>query len=80
MARALDRAGVGVELALGERAVVVRAAVLDRVEVAVAVEDADLAPVGLDQAHLARRQLVGGADVQLVAQCLRSLRLCAVVT
>src|SRR4051795_3249383 len=43
--RALDRAGASVELALGEGAVVVRAAVLDRIERAVAVEDADLAPV-----------------------------------
>src|SRR5436305_13828174 len=55
--RALDRAGGGVELALGERPVVVRAAVLDRVIGAVAVEDADLDPVVLDQAHPARRQL-----------------------
>ena len=39
---ALDGAGRGVELALGERPVVVRAAILDRVERAVAVEDADL--------------------------------------
>ena len=45
VAWALDGTGVGVELALGERAVVVRAAVLDRVERAVAVEDADLDPV-----------------------------------
>src|SRR6478672_4218828 len=48
---ALDRAGRGVELALGERTVVVRAAVLDRVEAAVAVEDPDLGAVVLDQAH-----------------------------
>src|SRR3954451_11586029 len=57
VARALDRAGSGVELALGERAVVVGAAVLDRVVGAVAVEDADLDPVVLDDAHAARRQL-----------------------
>jgi hypothetical protein len=45
VAGTLDRAGGGVELALGERAVVVRAAVLDRVIGALAVEDADLDPV-----------------------------------
>ena len=53
--RALHGTGRGVERALGERAVVVRAAVLDRVQLAVAVEDADLDPVGgLDQPHLRR--------------------------
>jgi hypothetical protein len=41
--RALDRASGRVELALGERPVVVGAAILDRVEGALAVEDADLA-------------------------------------
>src|SRR5215469_2780183 len=65
VARALDRAGGRIELALGQRPVVVGAAVLDRVQGAVAVEDADLAPVVLDQAHLARQQLGGGADGDL---------------
>src|SRR6188472_1036648 len=40
---ALDGAGRGVELALGERPVIVGAAILDRVQRALAVEDADLA-------------------------------------
>src|ERR1051326_69357 len=62
VARARGRAGGWIELALGERPVVVRAAVLDRVQGALAVEDADLAPVVLDQAHRAGRQLGGGAD------------------
>src|SRR6476646_7278496 len=65
VARALDRAGGLVELALGERTVVVGAAILDRVQRPVAVEDADLAPVVLDQAHCARRQLGGRADGDL---------------
>jgi hypothetical protein len=43
----------GVELALGQRPVVVRAAILDRVERPVAVEDADLRLRVLDQAHRA---------------------------
>src|SRR3954463_3718776 len=62
VARALDGAGRRVELALGERAVVVGAAVLDRVVGAVAVEDADLHAVVLDQTHAARRQLGCRAD------------------
>src|ERR1700750_2634819 len=47
--RALDRALVRVELALDEIAVVVRAAVLDRVQPPVAVEYADLEVVQLDE-------------------------------
>src|SRR6185295_19178869 len=65
VAGALDRAAGGVELALGERPVVVRAAVLDRVQGAVAVEDADLGAVLLDQAHLAGRELGRRADGNL---------------
>src|SRR5437870_13223200 len=65
VAGALDRAGLGVELALGERSVVVRTAVLDRVERPVAVEDADLLPLVLDQAHAARLQLGSRADGDL---------------
>src|SRR5215469_8373775 len=65
VAWALDRAGGRVELALGQRSVVVGAAVLDRVQRAVAVEDADLAPVVLDQAHLARLQFGCRADGDL---------------
>src|SRR5919199_783047 len=61
--RALDRAVVLVELALDERAVVVRAAVLDREDLAVAVEDPDLEVLPLDQPHPARRELGDAADV-----------------
>src|ERR1700755_125790 len=59
---ALDGARGLVELALGERAVIVRAAVLDRVDRAVAIEDADLHPVVLDKAPRAGRKLGDGAD------------------
>src|SRR4029079_8245597 len=45
---ALDRTGRLVELALGERAVVVRAAVLDGEKLAAAVEDTDLDAVDGD--------------------------------
>src|SRR5215218_2752959 len=65
VARALDRTGGLVELALGERPVVVRAAVLDRVQRPVAVEDADLGAVVLDKAHCARGQIGCGADGDL---------------
>src|SRR3954447_11314638 len=65
VARALDGAGRDVDLALGERPIVVGAAVLDRVVGAVAVEDAYLDPVVLNQAHTARRQLGCGADGDL---------------
>jgi hypothetical protein len=50
MAWAFNGTGSGVELALGERAVIVRAAILDREQLASAVEYADLDPVDLDQA------------------------------
>src|SRR3954447_22106228 len=53
VARALDRALVRVQLALDELPVVVRAAVLDRVQRAVAVEYADLEVVQLDETLLA---------------------------
>src|SRR5215510_2468291 len=49
VARALDRAVLGIELALHQLAVVMRAAVLDREERAVAVEDADLEVIHLDE-------------------------------
>src|SRR5438046_1318922 len=59
VAGALHCTCVGVELTLGERTVVVRAAILDRVQVAVdAAKDPDLAPVGLHEAHLALGELV----------------------
>ena len=57
VAGALDGAGGGIELALGERPVVMGAAILDRVERPIAVEDPDLYPVVLDQAHGAGPQL-----------------------
>src|SRR4051794_11379776 len=53
VARALDRAVLCVELALHELAVIVRAAVLDREQLAVAIEDADLEVVHLDETLLA---------------------------
>src|SRR5436853_732374 len=65
VARARDGAGGCVELALGQRPVVVGAAVLDRVQRALAVEDADFPPVVLDQAHLAVGQLGCRADGDL---------------
>src|SRR3954462_14874486 len=61
---ALDRALLGVELALHELAVVMRAAVLDREHLAVAVEYADLEIVQLDESLLAGRQILYGTDVE----------------
>src|SRR5215204_2079450 len=63
VSRALDRAVVLVELALDQVAVVVRAAVLDREQLAGAVEDADLEILPRDHAHSAGRELVEGTDV-----------------
>src|SRR5689334_22896065 len=63
VARALDGAVLGIERPLGERAVVVRAAILDREELAVAVEDADLEVLPLDDARGAGRELGELADV-----------------
>src|SRR4051812_5904941 len=70
VAGALDLARIGVEGALGERAVVVRAAVLDGVQIAVAVEDADLEILVLDQLHGAGRELGYGADVDDLWHCI----------
>ena len=53
------------EVALAERPVVVGAAVLDRVELAVAVVDADRELPVADDLHLARRKLLDRADVDL---------------
>src|SRR6201999_442146 len=61
--RALDRALVRVELAVEQLAVVVRAAVLDRVQPAVAVEYADLEVLQLDETLLAGREILYWADV-----------------
>src|SRR5207248_10337298 len=67
VARALHGARLLVELALHQRPVVVRAAVLDRVDLAVAVEDADLEVLPLDHAHAAGRQLGHRTDVDLLS-------------
>src|SRR5687767_14173260 len=62
MTGAFHCTGVPVELPLGEGPVVVRAAVLDREELAArAAEHADLLALDLDQAHLALAELVGAA-------------------
>src|SRR3954467_3681183 len=63
VARALDGAVLRIDLALGERAVVVRAAVLDGVDLAVAVEDADLEVLPFHDARGAGRELRERADV-----------------
>src|SRR3954451_7088782 len=63
VARTLHGALLLVELALGQRAVVVRAPVLDGQQLACAVEDADLEILPLDDPALAGRQLRDRADV-----------------
>src|SRR4051794_20973350 len=60
---ALDGAVLGIQLPLGERTVVVRAAVLEREQLAVAVEDADLEVLPLDDARGTGRELRERADV-----------------
>src|ERR1019366_2458784 len=61
MARALDRAARLVQLALDEWTVVVRAAILDRIQRAGAVEHADLEVLPFDQADFAWLQVLDGA-------------------
>src|SRR3954447_13827920 len=61
--RAFDRAIVLVELAVDELAVVVRAAVLDGEDLALAVDNADLEVLPHDETLLARWQVFEGADV-----------------
>src|SRR3954463_13010082 len=63
VAGALDGAVLGIQLPLGERTIVVRAAVLDGEQLAVAVEDADLEVLPLDDARRTGRQLGERADV-----------------
>ena len=67
--RAVPRADgvalVEVEVALAERPVVVRAAILDRVDLAAEVVDAHRDLARVDDLHLARGQLVERADVDL---------------
>src|SRR5689334_13137933 len=65
---ALDRAGTLIHVALEEVAVVVRAAVLDGDDVAVAVDDADLEVLPLDETVLAGLELIDAADVDQGAQ------------
>src|SRR6476661_11069510 len=61
--RALDGALLEVDLALGQRAVVVRAAILDGEIVAIAVEDADLGVLPFDDLASTRREVGDGAHV-----------------
>src|SRR3954447_1611726 len=63
VAGALDGAVLGIQLSLGERAIVVRAAILEREQLAVAVEDADLEMLPLDDARGTGRELRELADV-----------------
>src|SRR6478735_908647 len=70
--RALDPAALLVQLTVGQRPVVVRAAVLDRDDLAAAVEDPDLEVLPFHQATCAGRQLFERADVDDVGQ-IRSL-------
>ena len=65
MARADRDALGGLEVALAERPVVVRAAVLEGEVLAVAVVDPERELAGADDLHLARRELLDGADGQL---------------
>src|SRR4051794_25768296 len=64
VAGAFDGAGGGMKLPLGERTIVVRAAILDREQLAVAVEDADLEVLPFHDARGAGRELREGADVE----------------
>src|SRR5581483_4108098 len=64
-ARADGDALVGIPVALAQRAVVVRAAVLDRVVLACDVVHADGERTGAHDLHPPRRQLVGRAHVEL---------------
>src|SRR5690349_10252180 len=63
VARAFDHAVLLVELAVHQLAVVMRAAVLDREDLAAAVDHADLEVLVLHQALAARRELFEGTDV-----------------
>src|SRR5262245_47040639 len=58
---ALNGTGRRIELALGQGAGVVRAPILDRQELAGAVEDADLDSVDLDELHGSVGELICGA-------------------
>jgi hypothetical protein len=58
---AFHRASLFVELTLRQGTVIVRTAILDRIQVAAAVEHADFQVLPLDQAALAGLKLVYGA-------------------
>src|SRR6266511_2901176 len=72
--RTLHCTGGGIELPLGERAVVVRAAVLDGVQLLTAAKAADLSPVGLQEAHLAIGKLLDAANGDRFCQVAFYLR------
>src|SRR3954452_22896490 len=63
VAGALDGAVLGIQLPLGERTIVVRAAVLDGEQLAVAVEDADLEVLQFHDARRTGRELGEPTDV-----------------
>src|SRR4051794_17465575 len=63
VAGGLDGAVLGIQLPLGERTIVVRAAILECEQLAVAVEDADLEVLPLDDARGTGRELRERADV-----------------
>src|SRR3954453_13083058 len=76
MTRTLDGAGLRVEIAVRKRPVVVRAAVLDRVDRAAAVEHADLEILPFDQLAGAGRELGYGADVDDLGHGVRKSDSC----
>src|SRR4051794_6824468 len=63
VARAFERACLGVDLAVGENAVVVRAAILDRIQRALDVEHGDLEILVFDDPVGTGRKLGKRADV-----------------
>src|SRR3954454_1780735 len=63
VARALDHAVLLVELSVHQLAVVMRAAILDREDLAAAVDDADFEVFVLDETLAAGRQRFEGTDV-----------------
>src|SRR3712207_9249259 len=65
---ALNRARGRIHDAVEQLAVVVRAAILDREQLALAVEDADLQVLPRDETMLAGRELLDRADVDRFAQ------------
>ena len=68
MPRTLHGTGLGIDLTFEQVAVVVRAAVFDGDEVAIAVEHADLEVLPLDEPMLAGQEFLNCADVNHGAQ------------